>query len=458
MVSLIRKVRDPIHNIIYFRNNELDNLLWDLIQTPEFQRLRRIKQLGFSEFVYPGATHSRFSHSLGVMHLAKRLIQTIKEQENCGNILKPYTAICAALLHDLGHGPFSHAFEEVGNRLQLKSVNHEIITRDIILDSNITKILDKHFSGLSRNITSAIEEHADIYSSVISGQFDADRLDYMQRDQHMTGTSLGTVDFEWLLANIEISNGLPFPSDAEIPFESPVFILNHKATAAAEAYALNLFQLYPAVYFHKTTRGIEMLFTELMCKVISNMKNGDHLNLGTCHPLYRYATSADHAKVSLLLDDGIIWATLPILMDSKDKLIANLSQRLYYRNLFKLADINIKYEIIATEILSNDEQKRKLDMAYLSLKPQIDQWNSTNEIDDWILLDKVERKAYKTKSNTPSGNIYIRSRNGAITPLTDISPVVNQIGPFYEIRAYVAQHNGKAEKQLTRIVQNLKER
>ena len=187
----LQRVRDPLYNLIEFREERVDDLLWHIIQTEAFQRLRRIKQLGFSEFVYPGATHTRFAHSLGVFHLARRLIEIIdvklkKRGSPTSNNAEKDAALCAALLHDLGHGPFSHAFEEVGKKFQLASVNHESITDKLIREGEIGVILDRYYKGFRNNVAAAIGEHSDIYSSVVSGQFDADRLDYMQRDRMMT--------------------------------------------------------------------------------------------------------------------------------------------------------------------------------------------------------------------------------------------------------------------------------
>ena len=187
----LQRVRDPLYNLIEFREERVDDLLWQIIQTEAFQRLRRIKQLGFSEFVYPGATHTRFAHSLGVFHLARRLIEIIdvklkKRGSPTSNNAEKDAALCAALLHDLGNGPFSHAFEEVGKKFQLASVNHESITDKLIREGEIGVILDRYYKGFRNNVAAAIGEHSDIYSSVVSGQFDADRLDYMQRDRMMT--------------------------------------------------------------------------------------------------------------------------------------------------------------------------------------------------------------------------------------------------------------------------------
>lgn len=125
-----RRIRDPLHNLIEFRANQFENALWGVIQTRPFQRLRRIRQLGFSELVYPGATHSRFAHSAGAFHTARQLMGIIREHLGEARYLETlaHQALAAALVHDVGHGPFSHAFEDVGRRLKLKLANHEVVS------------------------------------------------------------------------------------------------------------------------------------------------------------------------------------------------------------------------------------------------------------------------------------------------------------------------------------------
>ncbi len=118
MARKTQRIRDPLHNLVEFGEGQFEDVLWRVIQTPQFQRLRRIRQLGFSEFVYPGATHSRFAHSIGVFHTARQLMEIIKNHlgPNAFNEHQARVALAAALVHDVGHGMFSHAFEDVGNR------------------------------------------------------------------------------------------------------------------------------------------------------------------------------------------------------------------------------------------------------------------------------------------------------------------------------------------------------
>src|SRR5262245_4469650 len=136
-----QRIRDPLHDLIEFNveRSQIERVLWSVLQTRPFQRLRRIKQLGFSDFVYPGATHSRLLHSVGVFYTARRLMTVIDKFVPANQ--KALQALAAALLHDLGHGPFSHAFEKVGERFGLKMAHHEAVSDALIRDSEITPLL-----------------------------------------------------------------------------------------------------------------------------------------------------------------------------------------------------------------------------------------------------------------------------------------------------------------------------
>ena len=198
-----QRIRDPVHGLIVFREDKpLDQLAWRLLDAPEFQRLRRIRQLGVSEFVFPSATHTRFAHSVGVFHTARSLIEIIKREiSGIGQIFNPKraeVAVVAALLHDLGHGPFSHAFEKIGERFNLKMANHEAVSDMLIRDGEVFEELREMGSGFANDVADMVSGSGTptIYSAVVSSQFDADRLDYMRRDRLMTGSQHAGIDFE----------------------------------------------------------------------------------------------------------------------------------------------------------------------------------------------------------------------------------------------------------------------
>lgn len=267
------RIRDPLHDLIEFEAEEFENVLWNVIQSQPFQRLRRIKQLGFSDLVYPGATHSRFAHSVGTFHIARRLMRIIREYlgEKKFEHSKARAALAASLLHDVGHGPFSHSFEDVGKRLNLSlAADHEKLTDTLIRDEKIGKALNQCGSGFANDVAKVIASKGptDIYGAVVSSQFDADRLDYMQRDRLMTGTQHSAIDFTWLIANLEIGL-VSYGVDEEEVGEIETFVLNEKAFYAAETYVVGLFQLYPTVYFHKATRSAEKIFSESLTQKFS---------------------------------------------------------------------------------------------------------------------------------------------------------------------------------------------
>lgn len=464
----LQRIRDPLYNLIEFREESVDYLLWQIIQTEAFQRLRRIKQLGFSEFVYPGATHTRFAHSLGVFHLARRLIEIIdvklkKRGSPTSNNAQKDAALCAALLHDLGHGPFSHAFEEVGKKFQLASVNHETITDKLIRNGEIGDILDRYYKGFSSNVADAIGEHSDIYSSVVSGQFDADRLDYMQRDRMMTGTNTGNVDLEWLFSNIEIEE-VEFSADEENVYKADAMVLNPKGLLAAEAYALNLFQLYPTVYYHKTTRCMEKIFTELMYLLISKIRDTANkgLRISAEHPICKFVKDGCSWQSSLLLNDTVIWGMLEQLRDADDKNVSELSDRLYNRKLFKSIKMPIKDVLIKNNIKKKEQDKEEIvkrffNKAYPDLLSDVKNWNDEHpNVNDKIFMDMVQRSSYNNpKANRNRSNqILAVNEKQRIVSLTDISDVARSIGPFIEIRGYISEYGNNAERYLKDIVEN----
>ncbi len=226
----MKVIRDPIHDYI-----ELEDLALALVETPQVQRLRRIRQLGFSNLVYPGANHTRFEHSLGVYHLAKYLVKQVKEQQQ--NEL-----LAAALLHDIGHGPFSHATEGLISHYTRKS--HEDV-EDILRNGEISDILKEY--SLS---PSAIVNHIQGKThpgQIIHSEIDVDRMDYLVRDAHYTGVAFGLIDHIRLIH--------------ELKFNENKLVLNMGGLQAAESLLVSRFLMHPTVYFHHVSR-----IAESMCR------------------------------------------------------------------------------------------------------------------------------------------------------------------------------------------------
>ena len=364
-----QRIRDPIHNLIKFSLTvEDDKVLWNLLQSFPLQRLRRIKQLGFSDFVYPGASHTRFSHSLGVMQMARRMIEMLTKNELLGKDpdfeLWKRATLCAALLHDIGHGPFSHVFEDVSAKLGIKT-DHENFTLRIIQESEIAKLLKEHSPHLLENTLSFFKEEpgANIYSNIVSSQLDADRLDFLLRDRYFTGIRFGELDIEWLLDSLRIDN---VTNDPEFEIPTPTFVLSEKGLSVAKEYVAAYMHMYLSVYFHKTTRGIEVLIREILCNVLSN---GDFLaRFDPNNPLIQYVTKKGEISVDtyLALDDSTILAFIKQIANGEFDKGTVLARRFFRRDLFKCFEVPLLSggALPSDKIREFQETLKKLEIIY----------------------------------------------------------------------------------------------
>lgn len=459
MAYKAQRIRDPLHNIIEFKANEFDDVLWRITNTRPFQRLRRVKQLGFSDFVYPGATHSRFLHSVGVFNTARMLMNVVnRELGDQGKPIRERQALAAALVHDVGHGAFSHAFEDVGRKLGLKMADHEVVSDLLIRDSDIAEVFSDMGSGFANDVADIIKKGpSDIYSAVVSSQFDADRLDYIRRDRLMSGTNHGAIDFEWLLANLTIES-MPYGVDNSLISEIQTFCLGPKALFAAESYVLGLFQLYPTLYLHKTTRGAEKLFSELLLHVFeaATSSKGYKTGLPQNHPLLKFAANPDSLDLVMELDDSVVWGALSLFADSDIPSIAEASVRLRDRRLYKAIDIR---HLLSHQFEDNNAGRVELDEKCSEIEEKIreknERWSSQDPRKlSRILVDKTERTPYKrmTESKGPLNQIRIRMSDNGVEDLGNVSKVVNAIQPFDVFRAYHSPDDGEARDFLRKII------
>lgn len=268
------RIRCPVHDLIGFkRSRDEDVLLWNLIQTEPMQRLRRIKQLGFCEFVYPGATHSRFSHVLGAMHMARRMLDVLAKNQRLGEhenfTLDRRATLAAALLHDIGHGPYSHVFEEISDHFELAQ-DHETYTLELL---DIPEIKDElvKFGVYEQTRRFFTEEPGySVFNAIISSQMDCDRLDFLCRDRHHTGIRSDAIDLEWLFDSLRIEK-IPV-DDAGIATEYS-FVFSEKGKTVAEEFVITYMKMYQNVYFHKTTRAVQYLVRDMLIEVLSEHTN-----------------------------------------------------------------------------------------------------------------------------------------------------------------------------------------
>ena len=290
---------DPIHDFVRVYDNELK-----IIDTPIFQRLRRIRQLSGAHLIYPGAQHTRFEHSLGVMHIASMAGQALAEKgvvsfDDIQNLR------LAGLLHDIGHGPFSHLFEEVFE--EKRKISHEDLGRDIILKTEIGDIILKN--GFDKKIVTKLafgDSKLQFMNEIISGALSADMMDYLLRDGYFTGAEHAKIDHHRLTHSLDVyKNKLALDKSSLVNFETMM---------------ISRYQMFKAVYFHKTVRAGEVMLLEAMDLA------EDELGLSSMN-LDEY----------LKLSDDVILAKLLNLPEHNSKLKASKKIATDYlnRNLFK---------------------------------------------------------------------------------------------------------------------------
>ena len=348
--TLIRdqRIQDAIHGIIDFHPDiRAERTAWRLLQTPDFQRLRRIQQLGAAEFVFPSATHSRFAHSIGVFHNARKLVERIRRAFETGRTQGDFdheradTTILAALLHDIGHGPFSHVFEaareDVAKRLGMPPPRaHETYSAAMITTGDIRDILqDEGFDA--DEIAAIICERPprDMYHAIVSGTFDADRLDYMMRDRYMTGVGEGAFDTAWIMDNIRVA-----PQG-----DGHILCLAHKALTAAEEFLLARYYLYKDIYYHKTSRGVQCLMRAFFCRLALEVRERDGVveGLDRHNPLLRFFLEPEpELSVYRDLDDMIVWGALHGVAARRENItspLGDLARRILQRHIPACLDV-----------------------------------------------------------------------------------------------------------------------
>ena len=263
-------LRDPIHGLVSFEGRA-ERLVEALLDTREVQRLRRVRQLGLASVVFQGAEHSRFAHALGAAHVMVRLEERIAARQED---LPPdqrldeeaaHDALAAALLHDLGHGPFSHLFEEVLPHAR----HHEAWTVDVVLDpgTDVHRALTGFSSGMPERVAGLLtgKYRLSYMARAISGSLDVDRADYLLRDSHMTGVRYGVYDLDWLLRAFAFGR---------VGDEWVLAIEGRKGLPPIESFFLARHFMYQQVYHHKATRAAEALIRAIFARLAELIRDG----------------------------------------------------------------------------------------------------------------------------------------------------------------------------------------
>ncbi|WP_314990997.1 HD domain-containing protein [uncultured Gemella sp.] len=317
-------LKDPVHSYIHIHYE----VIWNCLDSKEFQRLRRIRQLGGDFQVYPTAEHSRFSHSLGVYEIVRRMVTEIKSL--CVELTE-YEKVCvmlAGLLHDVGHGPFSHAFEHVTNH------SHEEYTAKIILgNTELNSILRAVSKKLPEDIVSIIQHthENDILNQIVSGQLDADRMDYLLRDSYFTATSYGQFDLERILRTMRVRK----TSEGR-----KVIVVKHTGIHSVEDYIMARYQMYWQVYYHPVARSYEAVFIQLFNRLKDIFKdNKDYF--GDMKVLVPFLEKSEVSEEEYFrLDENSLLYCCALIQDKADAIAADLAKRLQNRKLFEYVDYN----------------------------------------------------------------------------------------------------------------------
>ena len=317
-------LKDPVHSYIHIHYE----VIWNCLDSKEFQRLRRIRQLGGDFQVYPTAEHSRFSHSLGVYEIVRRMVTEVKTL--CAELTE-YEKVCvmlAGLLHDVGHGPFSHAFEHVTNH------SHEEYTAKIILgDTELNSILRAVSKKMPEDIVSIIQHthENDILNQIVSGQLDADRMDYLLRDSYFTATSYGQFDLERILRTMRVRK----TSEGR-----KVIVVKHTGIHSVEDYIMARYQMYWQVYYHPVARSYEAVFIQLFNRLKDIFKdNKDYFeDMKVLIPFLEKAEVSEEEYFRL--DENSLLYCCALIQDKDDVIAADLAQRLQNRKLFEYVDYN----------------------------------------------------------------------------------------------------------------------
>ncbi len=320
--------RDSVHNIIRVKTDDQEGkLLVRLIDTAEFQRLRRIKQLGLALFAYQAAEHSRFTHSLGALHLATRTLEKLKTKYAIAD--EAQTAVrVAALLHDIGHGAFSHVIETILN------FHHEQFSIEAVLsdETEVGQILREFSPALPENIADIIRGNFRpmALAQLVSSQLDVDRMDYLLRDSLMTGAKYGIYDVEWIIKSLEIDE------------ENDRLYVSGRGIYAVEDYLQARYYMFRQVYFHRTLRSAENVLRSLLRRALELFRDGKDVWFaeGTAFEKILRAEKLT-LREHLELDDSDIIFHIKQWQRSNDKILADLSKRFLNRKFFKVFDLDM---------------------------------------------------------------------------------------------------------------------
>lgn len=336
MINKRKIINDPVYGFI----NITTELIYDLIEHPYYQRLRRIKQLGMAELVYPGALHTRFHHALGAMHLMNEALQTLSSKGHYISGEELESAQIAILLHDIGHGPFSHVLEH----LILNHVPHEQIS--FLLMNELNKQFDGKLTLAIKMFTGEYERA--FFHQLISSQLDVDRMDYLNRDSFFTGVREGFIGADRILKMLDVVDNQ--------------LVVEQKGIYSVENFLTARRLMYWQVYLHKTSICAETMLAQIIRRARELIKAGKDvfatesfgLFLKNDVTLEEFLSDEAYLKAFTEMDDHDIWACVKIWTKHPDSLLSGISQKLLERKLYKIIISDKPFEEAFLEKIKND--------------------------------------------------------------------------------------------------------
>lgn len=394
--------RDPVHNYITVNHP----VIYDLINSKEFQRLRRVKQVSTTVFTFHGAEHSRFSHCLGVYEIARRVTEIFDAKfPEIWDTNEDLLTMVAALLHDVGHGAYSHTFEK------LFDTDHEAITQEIITspDTEVNAILRQVSPDFPEKVASVINHtyHNKQVVQLISSQIDCDRMDYLLRDSYYSGANYGQFDLTRILRVIR-------PTKDSIVFE-------YNGMHAVEDYIVSRFQMYMQVYFHPASRAMEVLLQNLLKRAKYLYHIDSHFFEKTSPNLIPFLANQASLADYLSLDDGVMNTYFQAWISTEDDILADLASRFVNRKVFK----SVTFE----------EESRK-DLSHL-----VELVKSVGFDPDYYTGIHVNfdlpYDIYRPEKKEPRTEINMIQKDGSVVELSTISPIVKTLtGTIYGDRRF----------------------
>ena len=430
--TLFHVIKDPAHGTMQFTTTE-DNWIKPFIDSPHFQRLRHIKQLGMGDFIFPGAVHTRFNHCIGCCYVASQITHKIGLAEEERQLV-----MTACLLHDIGHGPFSHTFEDLFHH---KMIRHEAWTPFFLADYRKDAFFDEYNRRnpnhpLTHEKFALIEEmimhkspKKSLLSDIVSSQLDADRLDYLLRDSHFSGVTYGEFDFRWMLNSMIIVDG----------GHGERLGLTYKGIGVVEQYLMARRLMTRNIYHHQKKLALEFFLVKLLASLARALHTEPAYHEIKTTRLGKFLTAVDrfnqivssvHDNESLkqtfleenyadykeLCDYDVFSVVKTLAHTDTDHTAAQIAKRLHYRHMPKVIRLE-SVDLAAAEAVIQD-------------------FKSTHQktIQDWqFALIKSPHQSYSLDDDP----ILIADEQGTVRPLTDMSLMINAISDRYENTAFL---------------------